>query len=234
MKIFPTFQKNNGRTGEWKLEKKLLECGGNQRATPLLRTKGQPCSAAISYIPYPLDPMSFQTWSFPPRGLHSHLGWKRPGRRQVAGQNEAPRGKPARYLKLLFPKQLALVQLFIGLPLVPYVFHNCFLASILTHGVRIVSTRPQRTAPQYLFYFRMPPEDFLRCDTLDNRNQSSHGHSRNTLYQKMNMIFLHTDFNKDNFIPFSNSKANVTKAFLHAFGKNLSSIFGRKYQMIQK
>jgi len=130
--------------------------------------------------------------------------------------------------------KLRTLTLFIGLPLISYVSHNCFLASILTYGVRIVPTRPQRTAPQYLFYFRMPPEDFLRCDTLDDRNQPSYGHSRNTLYKKMNMIFFHPYFNESDLIPFSDSKANIPKAFFHTFTENLTSIFGRKHQMIQE
>ncbi len=46
------------------------------------------------------------------------------------------------------------------------------------------------------------------------------------------MVFIHTYFYKVNLISLTYSYANIAQGFFYLIGKNLTSIFCRKYQMI--
>ena len=50
----------------------------------------------------------------------------------------------------------------------------------------------------------------------------------------MDMIFIHSYLQKNNFIPFSDFKTHISKFFIYFFTKYSSSVFGRANNMIHK
>ena len=110
---------------------------------------------------------------------------------------------------------------------------NCIFVPMFAHRVHIVSLCPKFPTPKFLFYFRVEPENLLRCDTLycpDYLGRAQHG---NTLYQKMNMILVRSNLYKLNLIPFRYLQAYFLQTFINSFRKNNSPILCRTYVMIQ-
>ena len=118
--------------------------------------------------------------------------------------------------------------LFMDIPL------NYTYACILTNRVNVITIAPKLTAPKLMFHFWMKPKQFSCCNTFYHLSYLLWGHHRNTLYQKMNMIFVRTNLDKMYFKSLFYVRAYINQAFFHFFCQNTSSIFYRAYQMIQQ
>src|SRR5580693_6541733 len=109
---------------------------------------------------------------------------------------------------------------------------NCIFVPMSAHRVHIVPLCPKFPTPKFLFYFWVEPEYLLRCNTLyspDYLGRAQHG---NTLYQKMHMIFVRSNLDKLNLIPFRYLKAYFFQTFINRFRKNNSPILCRTHVMI--
>jgi len=104
----------------------------------------------------------------------------------------------------------------------------------LAHGVHKVSISPKFTTPKLLFYLRMLFE-YLSCSqTFHCRYDLGRALRWNTLYQEMNMVFVNSDFQKENIVPFRYFKTDIFQAFINFLAEYNSAIFCRTYKMIQQ
>lgn len=92
---------------------------------------------------------------------------------------------------------------------------------------------PKFTAPKLLLNFRMKSENLFGCDTLYCLDYSSGTIHRNTLNQKMNMIFICTNLYKDYFKSLRKFKADFFQTTVNCFCENYSTVFGRTNKMIK-
>ena len=126
------------------------------------------------------------------------------------------------------------MNLMICAALLPNVFFNDSLIAVLAYRVRIVSAAPELAAPEHLLHFRMNFED-LFCGNalydLDHRVGREHG---NALNKKVYMIFISTDLNKTDLEPVTDFHAHLFQGALHGFGKNLSPVFRRTHDVVEK
>src|SRR3954447_13060470 len=111
---------------------------------------------------------------------------------------------------------------------------NCIFVSMSAYGVHIVALCPKFPTPKLLFYFRMQPENLLRCNTFYCPNYLRRTHRGNTLYQKMNMILVCSYLYKLHLVSFRYFNAYFLQAFINCFRKNNSPIFCRAHIMIQQ
>jgi len=109
---------------------------------------------------------------------------------------------------------------------------NCIFVPMSAHRVDIESLCPKFSTPKFLFYFRVEPQYFLRCDTLYNPDYVGRAQHGNTLYQKMNMILVRPNLYKINLVPLRYLKAYFLQTFINCFRKNNSTILCRTYVMI--
>src|SRR5680860_64125 len=114
------------------------------------------------------------------------------------------------------------------------IFLNNILVCILTNCIYIIPICPELTTPQLIFYFRMKSKKFFCCYTFYCLNYSFYRHHWNTLYQKMNMIFINPNFNKVYFKSKFNIFANFYQTVFNCLRQNTSPIFYRTNQMIQQ
>ncbi len=130
-------------------------------------------------------------------------------------------------------QQLLNKELFIC-ALIGDIFLYALSISILTHSIRIEPTCPKFASPQKFLYIFVLLKYFARCYTFDSCYYSGYRHRRNTLYQKMHMVFIHTYLYKVYFETTGYIKANLTKSCRHLVCENRSSIFRWKDKMIQQ
>src|ERR1035437_1857161 len=109
-----------------------------------------------------------------------------------------------------------------------------FFVCILANSINIISFSPKITAPQLIFNFWMKTKKLFCSDTFYRLNNAFHRHHWNTLYQKMNMIFICSNFNKMYFVSLCNIFTDLTQGLFNRFRQNTSSIFYRTNYMIQQ
>src|SRR5665213_1990564 len=129
------------------------------------------------------------------------------------------------------------MELFINLFIVTLfmnIFLNYIFVCILPNRVNIVPVSPKLSSPQLLFHFRMKTEKFSCSNTFHDLNYRFWRHHRNTLHQKMNMIFVCSNFQKMYLKPAFNVFAHFYQTLFNIFRQNTSPIFYRTNQMIQQ
>ena len=116
-------------------------------------------------------------------------------------------------------------------------FHICLYGifiSMTSNRVDIVSFGPKFPAPKLLFHLWMKLENLFGGDALDNLDNLTWTHHWNTLYQKMNMVFVGPNFNELNLIPLRYLKADVFQRFINCLIEHNPAIFGRAYKVVEK
>jgi hypothetical protein len=116
-------------------------------------------------------------------------------------------------------------------------FHICLyriLISMTTNCINIKSFCPKLASPKLLFYFWMKLGNLFRPVTFHYLDYPCWTNRWYALYQKMNMIFIHSDLNKSYFRSLRNLKTNLFKARIDSFRRNYPPIFGWTYKMIQQ
>ena len=100
--------------------------------------------------------------------------------------------------------------------------------------IDIVSFGPELPTPKLLFHLRVKLENLFGSDALDSLDYLAWTHRWNTLYQKMNMVFVRPNFNELNLIPLRYLKANVLQRQVNCFAEHNPPIFGRAYKVVEK
>ena len=130
--------------------------------------------------------------------------------------------------------QLASIYLPILLPLLCHIFFNHFFIPILSNRIHIISAGPKLPSPQFSLHFRTPLKNFSCCYTFCDLDYSFGNHHRNTLHQKMHMVFVASNFNITYFKSSTYLQTHLFKSFFHLLRENISSIFHRTNHMIQQ
>lgn len=126
----------------------------------------------------------------------------------------------------------------------PFIFIFCALGlhiclygifiSMTPNRIDIVSFGPKLPTPKLLFHFWVKLENLFGSDTLDSLDYLAWTLRWNALYQKMNMIFVGSNFNELNLIPLRYLKANILQRQVNCFAEHNPSIFGRTYKVVEK
>ena len=113
-----------------------------------------------------------------------------------------------------------------------YISRYHFFITVSPNRIDIISTRPELTTPQYFLGFRMPFEYLFPCNTFYCLNNIPWTLHRHTLYQKMHMILINSNFYKMDLVSFSYPYACLFQTFRNFFCKNFSSIFCRANNVV--
>ena len=106
--------------------------------------------------------------------------------------------------------------------------------SKLAHGVHKVSIGPKLSTPKLLLHLWMLLDDLSCCQTFQRRNDLGRAHPGNTLYQKMNMIFVNPNLQKTNLITLRYLKTYIFQTLINCFAENNPAIFRWTDKMIQQ
>jgi len=90
-----------------------------------------------------------------------------------------------------------------------YIRLYCRFIPMFTHSIYIKTFCPKLSTPELFFYFRVKSKYLFCSYALYYLNYFRGAIHRNTLYQKMNMIFICPNFYKINLITIGNTNANV-------------------------
>ena len=116
-------------------------------------------------------------------------------------------------------------------------FYICLYAifiSMTTNSINIKSFCPKLTSPKFLFYFWMKFKNLFCRNALYSLNYPCWTLHGNTLNQKMNVIIICANLNKQNFKTLGNLKANFFQTFVNRYVENNSTVFCRTDKMIQQ
>ena len=102
-----------------------------------------------------------------------------------------------------------------------------------TNRIDIVPFGPELTAQKLLFHLWVKFEDLFGGDTLYCLDNLAGTFRWNTLYQKVYMVFVSSNFNELNLIPLRYLKANVLQCQVNCFAKHNPPIFGRAYKVVE-
>ena len=126
----------------------------------------------------------------------------------------------------------------------PFIFFFCALCSyiclygifisVTTDCVNVKTFCPKLPSPKLILYFWMKLEYLFCRDAFNCLNYSCCTKHRYTLYQKMNMVIVGPNLNKEYLIPFRYFKANFFQALVNGFCEYNTSVFGRANKMIQQ
>ena len=131
-------------------------------------------------------------------------------------------------MKLLSIQLAVLFALILNIP-----FNN-FSVAIMTNCIRVISTCPEAPSPQLLFHFRELVKDFTSSDAFYCSYYLSNSHRRNTLNQKMDVIFISANLDKINLVTTLNLQACFLDQLTHRTIDHLTPVLHRKNQVIKK
>jgi hypothetical protein len=77
-------------------------------------------------------------------------------------------------------------------------------------------------------------ENLAGGDAFDNPHDLGWTVGRNRLHQKMDMILIRSNFQKDDFVAFGNFQANGFEFFINFSGKNYPPVLCRTHDMIDQ
>ena len=109
-----------------------------------------------------------------------------------------------------------------------------FFIPVLSYGIGVVATRPYIASPQHRFDFGMAQEYLFRCNTFYRCYYPSYIIRWNTLHQKMNMIIVRSNLNKNNLVSLLNPNTRLFQCCRHLSAKYLPAVFCRTYDMVQQ
>ena len=126
----------------------------------------------------------------------------------------------------------------------PFIFFFCALGlhirlygifiSMTSNRIDIVPFGPELAAPKLLFHLRVKHENLFSRDALDCLDNLAWTHRWNTLYQKMNVVVVCSNFNEFNLISLRYLKANVFQALVNSLTEYNPAIFCRAYKVVEK
>ena len=104
------------------------------------------------------------------------------------------------------------------------IFFNHFLITAVAYRVRVVSSRPELTAPEHLLHFGMSAEDFPRCDAFDDLHNCLWGHHGDTLNEKVDVVFICPNLHEMDLMSFPDPRTHLLQRSLDFFRKDLPSV----------
>ena len=118
--------------------------------------------------------------------------------------------------------------------LISDIFRYTGFVSEFADRVHKIAIGPKFSTPQFFLHIRMLLE-YLSCSqTLHCCNDLRWTHPGNTLYQKMNMIFVNPNLQKTNLVSFRYLKTDIFQTLIHCFAENNPAIFRWTDKMIQQ
>ena len=115
-----------------------------------------------------------------------------------------------------------------------YISLNSLLICVLAYGIYIISTSPKLPSPKLSLDFWMQTEKFFGRDAFYRLSYALYRQHRNTLYQKMNVVCISSNFNKVYLKPTFNIATNFNQTFFNLIRQHASPIFYRTNQMVQQ
>ena len=103
-----------------------------------------------------------------------------------------------------------------------------------TNRIDIVTFGPELTAPKLLFHLWVKFEDLFGGDALYCLDNLAGTFRWNTLYQKVYMVFVRSNFNELNLIPLRYLKADVFQTLVNFFSENNASVLRRANKVVEK
>ena len=103
-----------------------------------------------------------------------------------------------------------------------------------TNRIDIVPFGPELTAPKLIFHLWVKFEDLFGSDALNCLDDLAWTFRWNTLYQKMYMVFVGSNFNELNLIPLRYLKADVFQTLVNFFSENNTSVLRRANKVVEK
>lgn len=109
-----------------------------------------------------------------------------------------------------------------------------FFTAMLSNRRDIVTVRPKLPAPELFLHLRYSGEDLSCRDTFHDTNDLRRMVGRNRLDEKVDMVFVCSDFEKVNLIPKGERKAYFLQDHVHFLGNHDPAVFGRTDKMVDK
>jgi hypothetical protein len=126
------------------------------------------------------------------------------------------------------------MNLMICAALLPNVFLNDFLVTVLAYRVRIISAGPELATPEHFPHFRVESENLFCGNALYDLDNHVRGESRNALNEKVYVIFICTNLYESDLKPVFYAHAQLFQRILHLLAEYLSPIFSAAYNVIKK
>src|SRR5215207_4541509 len=124
--------------------------------------------------------------------------------------------------------------IFFVLTLLLDIFAYCFFAGMLTNCRNKIAFCPKLPTPKLLLDLRNTFEDFTSRYALNYPDNFRWTIAWNRLNKKMHMVFINTNFQKLNFIAFSDFDTNFSQFFIDLIAKNDTTILGWTYNVINQ
>src|SRR5690554_288720 len=122
--------------------------------------------------------------------------------------------------------------IFLFFPLRFHIVLDGTFISMPPNCINIKPFRPKLASPQFTLNFRMFLENLLCRYTFYYTNYFGRAFNRNTLNQKMNVVFISTYLYKNYIVSLRNFYTNFFQTQINRFTKNNSPIFCRTHKMI--
>jgi hypothetical protein len=120
----------------------------------------------------------------------------------------------------------------ISLPL--DVARNRIFIAVLAYGTCEIAVRPKLSTPKLFLHVGTLPEYFPCRNAFDRRNNFRYSVCWDGLDEEMHVILIRTDLKEFHLIPFLDLYADIFHHAIHISVKDRTSVFGRKYQVIDK
>ena len=103
-----------------------------------------------------------------------------------------------------------------------------------SNRIDIVTFGPELTAPKLLFHLWVKFEDLFGGDTLYCLDNLAGTFRWNTLYQKVYMVFVSSNFNELNLIPLRYLKADVFQTLINFLSEHNTSVLRWANKVVEK
>jgi len=125
------------------------------------------------------------------------------------------------------------MKLVVSLSLVLNVFSDDLFVGILSYGVEIESGGPEVPSPEHPLHFRMFLEDFPGGDAFYLSCHRRGHHGRDSLDQKVDMVFVGADFHEVNLETLADFQTNRFQGLGYRFGQGFAAVLDRKHRVVQ-
>ena len=111
---------------------------------------------------------------------------------------------------------------------------NDFFIPVTAYGTDARAFGPKRATPQTLFDGRDAVKELAGRETFDDLDHLGRALARHRLHQKMDMIFVGTDFSKGYFLSFSDVQVDIFQHGVDFRVKDDPSILRRTHDMVHQ
>ena len=130
--------------------------------------------------------------------------------------------------------ELTSMYLMIGSALFLHVLLDHLFIAVLSYGVRVVAACPELSSPEHFLHLCMRVEYLLGGEAFNDLHDHFRGHHGNTLDEEMHVVLVGSNLHEMNLVSFRNAHADLLQSIFHCFGKYLSSVFCRAYDMVKE